>query len=91
MTSACFDASAVSTAWKHAEGMSLRYGAVIFGDLTHPLQTQAPTRINYIISPTFPQQKGRTDIFCGFFISWKCGLIGVALVILCRGSRCAAR
>ncbi len=34
MPSACFDASAVSTAWKHAEGMSLRYGAVIFGDLT---------------------------------------------------------
>ena len=28
--------STVSTPWKHAEGMSLRYGAVIFGDLTHP-------------------------------------------------------
>ena len=27
----------VSTPWKHAEGMSLRHGAVIFGDLTHPL------------------------------------------------------
>ena len=37
MPSACFDAiSNVSTPWKHAEGMSLRYGAVIFGDLTHP-------------------------------------------------------
>ena len=34
----CFDAIYnVSTPWKHAEGMSLRYGAVIFGDLTHPL------------------------------------------------------
>ncbi len=37
MPSACFDAIRnVSTPWKHAEGMSLRYGAVIFGDLTHP-------------------------------------------------------
>ena len=37
MPSACFDAiSNVSTPWKHAEGMSLRYGAVIFDDLTHP-------------------------------------------------------
>ena len=36
MPSACFDAiHNVSTPWKHAEGMSLRY-AVIFGDLTHP-------------------------------------------------------
>ena len=36
MPSACFDAiSNVSTPRKHAEGMSLRYGAVIFGDLTH--------------------------------------------------------
>ena len=36
MPSACFDAiSNVSTPWKHAEGMSLRYGAVIFDDLTH--------------------------------------------------------
>ena len=32
MPSACFDAiHNVSTPWKHAEGMSLRY-AVIFGD-----------------------------------------------------------
>ena len=38
MPSACFDASAVSTPWKHAEGMSLRYGAVIFDDLTHILR-----------------------------------------------------
>ena len=38
MPSACFDAIRnVSTPWKHAEGMSLRYGAVIFGDLTHRL------------------------------------------------------
>ena len=37
MPSACFDAIRnVSTPWKHAGGMSLRYGAVIFGDLTHP-------------------------------------------------------
>ena len=37
MPSACFDAIFnVSTPWKHAEGMSLRYGAVIFGGLTHP-------------------------------------------------------
>ena len=37
MPSACFDAIRnVSTPWKHAEGMSLRYGSVIFGDLTHP-------------------------------------------------------
>ena len=36
MPSACFDAiSNVSTPWKHAEGMSLRYGAVIFDGLTH--------------------------------------------------------
>ena len=36
MPSACVDAiSNVSTPRKHAEGMSLRYGAVIFGDLTH--------------------------------------------------------
>ena len=36
MPSACFDAIRnVSTPGKHAEGMSLRYGAVIFGDLTH--------------------------------------------------------
>ena len=37
MPSACFQG--VYTLWiasKHAEGMSLRYGAVIFGDLTHP-------------------------------------------------------
>ena len=35
MPSACFDAIRnVSTLWKHAKGMSLRYGAVIFGDLT---------------------------------------------------------
>ena len=34
MPSACFDAIRnVSTSWKHAKGMSLRY-AVIFGDLT---------------------------------------------------------
>ena len=46
-----------------AESMSLRYGAVIFGDLTHPLQTQAPTRLDTIISPAFPQQRGRTNIF----------------------------
>ena len=37
MPSACFDAIRnVSTPGKHAEGMSLRYGAVIFGNLTHP-------------------------------------------------------
>ena len=37
MPSACFDANRnLLTPWKHAEGMSLRYGAVIFGDLTHP-------------------------------------------------------
>ena len=37
MPSACFDAIRnVSTPWKHAEGMSLRYGAVIFGGLTYP-------------------------------------------------------
>ena len=37
MPSACFDAIRnVSTPWKHAEGMSLRYGTVIFGNLTHP-------------------------------------------------------
>ena len=37
MPSACFDANRnLSTPWKHAEGMSLRYGAVIFGDWTHP-------------------------------------------------------
>ena len=42
MPSACFDAIRnVSTPGKHAEGMSLRYGAVIFGDLTHP---QIPIR-----------------------------------------------
>ncbi len=36
MPSACFDAIRnVSTPWKHAKGMSLRYDAVIFGDLTH--------------------------------------------------------
>ena len=36
MPSACFDANRnLLTPWKHAEGMSLRYGAVIFGDLTH--------------------------------------------------------
>ena len=36
MASACFDAIRnVSTRWKHAKGMSLRYDAVIFGDLTH--------------------------------------------------------
>ena len=39
MPSACFDANRnLLTPWKHAEGMSLRYGAVIFGDLTHPLR-----------------------------------------------------
>ena len=37
MPSVCFDAILnVSTPWKYAEGMSLRYGAVIFGGLTHP-------------------------------------------------------
>ena len=37
MPSACFDANRnLSTPWKHAEGMSLRSGAVIFGELTHP-------------------------------------------------------
>ena len=37
MPLACFGAiSNVTMLWKHAEGMSLRYGAVIFGDLTHP-------------------------------------------------------
>ena len=37
MPSACFDAiHNVSTLWKHAKGISLRYGAVIFGDLTYP-------------------------------------------------------
>ena len=37
MPSACFDAIRnVSTPWIHAKGMSLRYGAVIFGDLTYP-------------------------------------------------------
>ena len=37
MPSACFDANRnLLTPWKHAEGMFLRYGAVIFGDLTHP-------------------------------------------------------
>ena len=36
MPSVCFDAIRnVSTPWKHAKGMSLRYDAVIFGDLTH--------------------------------------------------------
>ena len=30
---ACFDANSnVSTHWKHAEGMSLRYGVVVLGD-----------------------------------------------------------
>ena len=29
----CFDANSnVSTHWKHAEGMSLRYGVVVLGD-----------------------------------------------------------
>ena len=37
MPSACFDAiHNVSTPWIHAKGMSLRYGAFIFGDLTYP-------------------------------------------------------
>ena len=37
MPSACFDAIRnVSTPGKHAEGMSLRYGTVIFDNLTHP-------------------------------------------------------
>ena len=37
MPSACFDAiHIVSPPWNHAEGMSLRYVAVFFGDLTHP-------------------------------------------------------
>ena len=44
MPSACFDAIRnVSTPWKHAEGMSLRYGAVIFGD-TSPILHQAMAR-----------------------------------------------
>ena len=34
MPSACFDAnSKVSTHWKHAEGMSLRYGVIVLGSL----------------------------------------------------------
>ena len=37
MPSACFDASSnLSTCWKHAEGMSLRYGVIVLGDLTYP-------------------------------------------------------
>ena len=44
MPSACLDAIRnVSTPWKHAEGMSLRYGAVIFGD-TSPILHQAMAR-----------------------------------------------
>ena len=32
--SACFDANSnVSTHWKHAEGMSLRYGVIVLGSL----------------------------------------------------------
>ena len=32
MPSACFDANSnVSTHWKHAEGMSLRYGVIVLG------------------------------------------------------------
>ena len=34
MLSACFDANSnVSTHWKHAEGMSLRYGVIVLGSL----------------------------------------------------------
>ena len=34
MPSACFDANDnVSTHWKHAEGMSLRYGVIVLGNL----------------------------------------------------------
>ena len=34
MPSACFDANGnVSTHWKHAEGMSLRYGVIVLGSL----------------------------------------------------------
>ncbi len=34
MPSACFDANSnVSTHWKHAEGMSLRYGVIVLGSL----------------------------------------------------------
>ena len=34
MPSACFDANSnVSTHWKHAEGMSLRYGVIVLGNL----------------------------------------------------------
>ena len=37
MPSACFDAiHNVSTPWIHTKGISLRYGAFIFGDLTYP-------------------------------------------------------
>ena len=37
MPSACFDASSnLSTCWKHAEGMSLRYGVIVLGDLIQP-------------------------------------------------------
>ena len=35
MPSACFDAIRNVSTWKHAEGMSLRYGSVIFGNFTH--------------------------------------------------------
>ena len=39
MPSACFDAySNVSTHWKHAEGMSPRYGVAIFGAYERGLQ-----------------------------------------------------
>ena len=40
MPSACFDANRkVSPHWKHAEGMSLRYGVIVLGDLIqHPLE-----------------------------------------------------
>ena len=34
MPSACFDANSnVSMHWKHAEGMSLRYGVIVLGSL----------------------------------------------------------
>jgi len=44
MPSECFDAIAnVSTHWKHAKGMSLRYGVVVFCYLITLLEVVVPS------------------------------------------------
>ena len=65
MPSACFDAVLnVSTCWKHAEGMSLRYGAV-FCDLTHP-----PLRygVTLFVSAASPCVWGGLLLFSGLHL-----------------------